>query len=162
MTSDAHSGFTAGLGHQARRGLHSETVAGLPPSGIRRFFELLDKAQGVISLAVGQPDFATPAQITNAAAEAMLAGHTGYTSNYGLPELREMLSSQLERLYGVRYDPARELMLTTGVSEALDIAMRALVDHDDEVLVPEPAYVAYQPVVLHGRCALRPRADLRR
>ena len=150
MTSDGRSGYPAGWrdGHQARRGLHSETVAGLPPSGIRRFFELLDKAQGVISLAVGQPDFATPAQITNAAAEAMLAGHTGYTSNYGLPELREMLSGQLERLYGVRYDPARELMLTTGVSEALDIAMRALVDHDDEVLVPEPAYVAYQPVVL--------------
>ena len=151
MTSDGHSGFPAGGsgGHQARRGLHSETVAGLPASGIRRFFELLDRAQGVISLAVGQPDFATPAQITNAAAEAMLAGHTGYTSNYGLPELREMLSSQLERLYGVRYDPAEnELMLTTGVSEALDIAMRALVDHDDEVLTPEPCYVAYQPVVL--------------
>ena len=134
--------------HSARRGLHSETVASLPASGIRRFFELLDEATGVISLAVGQPDFATPAQITNAASEAMLAGHTGYTSNYGVPELREMLSRQIERLYGVRYDPNGELMLTSGVSEALDIAMRALVDRDDEVLVPEPAYVAYQPVVL--------------
>lgn len=134
--------------HSARRGLHSETVASLPPSGIRRFFELLDEATGVISLAVGQPDFSTPAQITNAASEAMLAGNTGYTSNYGLPELREKLSRQLERLYGVRYSPHDELMLTSGVSEALDIAMRALVDHGDEVLVPEPAYVAYQPVVL--------------
>ena len=134
--------------HSARRGTHSETVSNLPPSGIRRFFELLDKATGVISLAVGQPDFATPAQITNAASDAMLAGHTGYTSNYGLPELCEMLSRHIERLYGVRYEPAGELMLTTGVSEALDIAMRALVDHRDEVLVPEPAYVAYQPVVL--------------
>ena len=133
--------------HSARRGLHSETVALLPASGIRRFFELLDQATGVISLAVGQPDFATPAQITNAASEAMLAGHTGYTSNYGVPELREMLSRQLERLYGVRYAPEGELMLTSGVSQALDIAMRALVDHGDEVLVPEPAYVAYQPVV---------------
>lgn len=128
--------------------MQSETVASLPPSGIRRFFELLDQATGVISLAVGQPDFATPVQITNAASEAMLAGHTGYTSNYGVPELREMLSRQLERLYGVHYAPEGELMLTTGVSEALDIAMRALIDHGDEVLVPEPAYVAYQPVVL--------------
>ena len=101
--------------HSARRGLHSETVALLPASGIRRFFELLDQATGVISLAVGQPDFATPAQITNAASEAMLAGHTGYTSNYGVPELREMLSRQLERLYGVRYAPEGELMLTSGV-----------------------------------------------
>ena len=84
--------------HSARRGTHSETVSNLPPSGIRRFFELLDKATGVISLAVGQPDFATPAQITNAASDAMLAGHTGYTSNYGLPELREMLSRHIERL----------------------------------------------------------------
>ena len=134
--------------HSARRELHSETVASLPASGIRRFFELLDEATGVISLAVGQPDFATPAQITNAASEAMLAGHTGYTSNYGVPELREMLSRQIERLYGVHYDPNGELMLTSGVSEALDIAMRALVDPGDEVLVPEPAYVAYQPVVL--------------
>ena len=134
--------------HSARRGLHSETVASLPPSGIRRFFELLDEATGVISLAVGQPDFSTPAQITNAASEAMLAGNTGYTSNYGLPELREMLSRQLERLYGVRYSPHDELMLTSGVSEALDIALRALIDPGDEVLVPEPAYVAYQPVVL--------------
>ena len=70
--------------HSARRGLHSETVASLPPSGIRRFFELLDEATGVISLAVGQPDFSTPAQITNAASEAMLAGNTGYTKGYHL------------------------------------------------------------------------------
>ena len=134
--------------HRARRGHNSATVTALPSSGIRRFFELLDETAGVISLAVGQPDFPTPAQITNAASDAMLAGHTGYTSNYGLPELRERLSNHLERLYGVQYDPARELMMTTGVSEALDLAMRALLDHGDEVLVPEPAYVAYQPVVL--------------
>ena len=141
-------GAAADGGHAARRGRNSRTVSALPASGIRRFFELLDSATGVISLAVGQPDFATPAQITNAAAEAMLAGHSGYTSNYGLPELREMLCAQLERLYGVRYRPDGELMLTSGVSEALDIAMRAVVDRGDEVLVPEPAYVAYQPVVL--------------
>ena len=135
-------------GHVARRGAVSTTVGALPASGIRRFFELLDSVEGVISLAVGQPDFATPAQITQAASDAMLAGHTGYTSNYGLFELRQALSDQLDRLYGVRYAPERELMLTTGVSEALDLAVRALVDPGDEVLVPEPAYVAYEPVIL--------------
>lgn len=134
--------------HRAHRGAISQTVAALPASGIRRFFELLDSMDGVISLAVGQPDFSTPDQITRAAADAVLAGHTGYTSNYGLIELRETLSRQLERLYGVRYAPERELLLTTGVSEALDIAVRALVDRDDEVLVPEPGYVAYEPVIL--------------
>ena len=145
MTSAARSLDT---GHQAAKGKHSRIVSALPPSGIRRFFELLDSATGVISLAVGQPDFPTPAQITTAASDAMLAGNTGYTSNYGLPELRELQSRHLERLYGVHYDPKRELMFTSGVSEALDVAMRALLDAGDEVLVPEPAYVAYQPVVL--------------
>jgi len=120
----------------------------LPPSGIREFFELLDASDDVISLAIGQPDFATPGQITRAASDAMLAGNTGYTSNYGLIELREALSRQLERLYGVVYSPERELLLTTGVSEALDIAVRAVVDQGDEVLVPEPGYVAYEPVIL--------------
>lgn len=151
MTSPARTRQSvepAQSGHHARRGHNSATVTSLPASGIRRFFELLDETAGVISLAVGQPDFPTPAQITNAASDAMLAGHTGYTSNYGLIELRTRLSTHLDRLYGVQYDPARELMMTTGVSEALDLAMRALLDHGDEVLVPEPAYVAYQPVVL--------------
>ena len=135
-------------GHAARRGQIATTVATLPPSGIREFFELLDTTEGVISLAIGQPDFTTPAQITKAASDAMLAGHTGYTSNYGLIELREALSRQLERLYGVVYSPERELLLTTGVSEALDLAVRALIDRGDEVLVPEPGYVAYEPVIL--------------
>lgn len=135
-------------GHAARRLVASRTVGNLPASGIRRFFELLDEAEGVISLAVGQPDFPTPAQITRAAADAMLAGHTGYTSNYGLLELRERLAAHLARRYDVHYDPNRELLLTTGVSEALDVTMRAIIDPGDEVLVPEPAYVAYQPVIL--------------
>ena len=136
------------LEYAARRGRTSSVVAGLPASGIRRFFELLDSVQGVISLAVGQPDFPTPKQITQAAVDSMLAGMTGYTSNYGLAELRQALSAHLDRLYGVRYSPDKELLLTSGVSEALDIAVRALVDPGDEVLVPEPAYVAYEPVIL--------------
>lgn len=134
--------------YHSRRGMTSRTLSTLPPSGIRRFFELLDGASDLISLAVGQPDFPTPAQITRAASDAMLAGHTGYTSNYGLLELREALSDHLDRRYGVGYSSSTELLLTTGVSEALDVSMRALLDPGDEVLVPEPGYVAYQPVVM--------------
>jgi len=134
--------------HAARRGLTSRTVAALPPSGIRRFFEMLDSMEGVISLGVGQPDFATPAQISNAGAQSMLDGATGYTSNYGLYELRERLSTHIERLRGVSYSPRNEILLTSGVSEALDIACRALLDPGDEVLSPEPCYVAFQPVIL--------------
>lgn len=134
--------------HEARRLRTSVTVSSIPPSGIRRFFELLDASDNVISLAVGQPDFPTPLQITRAAADSMLEGYTGYTSNYGLFEVRERLSAHLEQMYGVHYEPQGELLLTTGVSEALDIALRAIIDPGDEVLVPEPGYVAYQPVVL--------------
>lgn len=134
--------------HEARRLRTSVTVSSIPPSGIRRFFELLDAADNVISLAVGQPDFPTPMQITRAAADSMLEGYTGYTSNYGLFEVRERLSAHLDRLYGVHYEPQGELLLTSGVSEALDITLRAIIDPGDEVLVPEPGYVAYQPVVL--------------
>ncbi|MSP23062.1 MAG: aminotransferase class I/II-fold pyridoxal phosphate-dependent enzyme [Dehalococcoidia bacterium] len=126
----------------------SSVVSSLPSSGIRRFFEMLDAMEDVISLGVGQPDFATPAQITRAAMDAMVDGRTGYTSNYGLLEVRELLSQQLSRRYGVDYSPKTEILLTTGVSEALDLACRALIDPGDEVLVPEPAYVAFQPVIL--------------
>jgi aminotransferase len=134
--------------HVAKRGVTSTVVSSLPSSGIRRFFELLDSMEGVISLGVGQPDFPTPPQITRAAMEAMTDGHTGYTSNYGLLEVRELLSRQLAKRYGVEYSPRTDILLTTGVSEALDLACRALIDPGDEVLVPEPAYVAFQPVIL--------------
>ena len=133
--------------HLARRGMTSRTVAALPPSGIRRFFEMLDQMTDVISLGVGQPDFATPAQVAQAGVDSMLDGRTGYTSNYGLLELRERLSAHLERRYGVEYSTRKELLLTSGVSEALDIACRAILDPGDEVLVPEPAYVAFAPVI---------------
>ena len=135
-------------GHIAHRGATSRTVASLPPSGIRRFFEMLDQMADVISLGVGQPDFATPSQVAQAGVDSMLDGRTGYTSNYGLLELREQLSAHIERRYGVEYSPRTELLLTTGVSEALDLACRAILDPGDEVLVPEPAYVAFQPVIL--------------
>ncbi len=133
--------------HVAHRGQISRTVSAMSSSGIRRFFELLDSVDGVISLAVGQPDFPTPSRITQAGVDSMLNGQTGYTSNYGLLELRQLLGNNLERMYGVSYSPDHELLLTTGVSEALDLAVRAVLDPGDEVLVPEPGYVAYEPVI---------------
>ncbi|HEX5370673.1 MAG TPA: aminotransferase class I/II-fold pyridoxal phosphate-dependent enzyme, partial [Dehalococcoidia bacterium] len=91
-------------------------------SGIRRFFELIDTTDGVISLGVGEPDFVTPNHISQAAIRSIEAGETAYTSNFGLLELRELIAAQLERLYGVRYDPHNEIIITTGVSEALNLA----------------------------------------
>jgi aminotransferase len=116
--------LAGGGAHIARRGTTSSVVSSLPSSGIRRFFEMLDSMEGVISLGVGQPDFPTPPQVTRAAMDAMFEGRTGYTSNYGLIEVRELLSQQLERRYGVSYSPRTELLLTRCL-EALDLACRA-------------------------------------
>ena len=114
----------------------------IPASGIRRFFDL---APDVISLSIGQPDYVTPSRIVDAAHRALDAGHTGYTSNSGLLELREAVTVLLRRLYGLDYDPESEVLITTGVSEGLNVAFQALLDTGDEVLVPEPSYVAYAP-----------------
>ena len=134
--------------HNTMSDMISQAVNRIPHSGIRAFFEFLDDDKDIISLAVGQPDFETPINIIKAASESMLNGHTGYTSNYGLIELREHLSKHIESLYGIKYDPNKEMLLTSGVSEALDITVRAIIDPGDEVIVPEPAYVAYKPVIL--------------
>ncbi|HLB12590.1 MAG TPA: aminotransferase class I/II-fold pyridoxal phosphate-dependent enzyme [Dehalococcoidia bacterium] len=129
----------------------SERVRQIPASGIRRFFDLLASIDGVISLGVGEPDFVTPWTIREAAIHSITAGQTMYTSNYGTLELRTALARHLEKRYGVAYDPLREILITVGVSEALDLAMRALLDPVDEVLVPDPCYVSYVPcVVLAG------------
>lgn len=120
-------------------------VAELPPSGIRRFFDLLSTLDDVISLGVGEPDFVTPWHIREAAIHSLERGYTMYTSNHGLIELRRAVARHLEHLYGVRYDPASEILITVGVSEGLDLALRALVDPGDEVLIPEPSYVSYGP-----------------
>jgi aminotransferase len=116
-------------------------------SGIRKFFDLLAGVEGVISLGVGEPDFVTPDRIRQAAIRSIDEGHTHYTSNFGLLELREAISEHLERLYGVRYDPLHEIIVTAGVSEGLNIAAQAVLDPGDEVLSPSPSYVAYQPSV---------------
>ena len=123
-------------------------VAAVPPSGIRRFFDILATMPDVISLGVGEPDFTTPPQIIEAAVRSLREGHTHYTSNYGLIELRRALATHLERLYGVRYDPATEILVTVGVSEATADAMTALIDPGDEVLIHEPSFVAFVPDIL--------------
>jgi aminotransferase len=130
------------------RGNISQHVQAIPSSGIRRFFDLLASMDGVISLGVGQPDFETPNQIRQAAIRSIEAGETYYTSNYGLVELRHAISRHLRRLYGVHYDAGTEIIVTSGVSEALIIALEAIIDPGDEVLSPDPGYVAYLPCVL--------------
>jgi aminotransferase len=132
----------------ARRGAVSSKLDQISASGIRRFFELIATTDGVISLGVGEPDFSTPNHISQAAIRSIDQGLTAYTSNSGLPELRELIAAQLERLYGVSYDPHTEIIVTTGVSEALNLATQALLDEGDEVISSDPAYVAYQPTVV--------------
>lgn len=131
-------------------------VSAIPPSGIRKYFDLVSTLQGVISLGVGEPDFSTPEHISQQAITSLQRGETSYTSNYGLLELRQLLSRHLERLYGVAYDPASELLVTVGVSEALDLALRAIVDPGDEVIIPDPTYVSYVPcTILAGGVSVR-------
>jgi aminotransferase len=134
-----------------QRDRFSRKVQAIPSSGIRRFFDVIANMDGVISLGVGEPDFVTPERFSQAAFDAVRRGETHYTSNYGLPELREAISDHLERLYGVRYDPASEIIVTIGVSEGLLLATHALLDPGDELLSPDPYYVAYLPAcVLAG------------
>ncbi len=123
-------------------------VRNIPPSGIRRFFDLVAETKGVISLGVGEPDFVTPWHIREACIYSLEKGYTMYTSNWGLLELREAVAADLERSYRLKYDPRREILITVGVSEALDLAMRALLRPGDEVLIPEPSYVSYAPCTL--------------
>ncbi|MHB8156884.1 MAG: aminotransferase class I/II-fold pyridoxal phosphate-dependent enzyme [Desulfocucumaceae bacterium] len=121
-------------------------VLGLPPSGIRKFFDIVTEMKGVISLGVGEPDFVTPWHIREGCIYSLEKGFTMYTSNQGLIELREEIVRELDVSYGVTYDARREVMITVGVSEGLDLAIRALVSPGDEVLIPEPSYVSYAPI----------------
>jgi aminotransferase len=126
----------------------AERVRSVPPSGIRRFFEIAATMTDVISLGVGEPDFDTPRSIVEAGVESLREGRTHYTSNYGTMELRRALAAHLERLYGVAYDPNRELLVTVGASEAVDLALRATCDPGDEIILHEPSYVAYVPAIV--------------
>ncbi|MFV2063537.1 MAG: pyridoxal phosphate-dependent aminotransferase [Chloroflexota bacterium] len=126
----------------------AQRVREVPPSGIRKFFDVLESMPDVISLGVGEPDFDTPAAVVEAGVAALRAGRTHYTSNYGTAELRRTLSAHLERLYGVGYDPESEMVITVGASEALAVALAAIVDPGDEVILAEPSYVAYVPSII--------------
>src|SRR6476659_5198327 len=130
----------------------ADHVRGIPRSGIREFFDLVQSTAGVISLGVGEPDFVTPWHIREAAIYALERGNTSYTSNLGLLRLRESISANVEKNFGIQYNPASQILVTVGVSEALDIALRAVVNPGDEVIYHEPCYVSYGPsiVLTHG------------
>ena len=125
----------------------SERVQNLSPSGIRKFFDIIASMDDVISLGVGEPDFVTPWHIREAAITSLESGHTMYTSNFGLMELRLEIAAHIRKLYEVNYDPSNEILVTVGVSEALDLVMRSILDPGDEVIVPEPTYVSYVPCI---------------
>jgi aminotransferase len=130
-------------------------VLAVPPSGIRRFFDILATMDDVISLGVGEPDFDTPRVIVEAGVESLREGRTHYTSNFGSLELRRALAAHMERRYGVRYDPATEVLITVGASEAVDLALRATCDPADEVVLHEPSYVAYVPAIVFAGGVVR-------
>ncbi len=126
----------------------NQRVQVLPPSGIRRFFDLVTEMKGVISLGVGEPDFVTPWHIREACYYSLEKGFTMYTSNFGLLELRQEIVRDLQRLYGLTYNPKGQVLVTVGVSEAVDLAMRVILEPGDQVIIPEPCYVSYGPCTL--------------
>ncbi len=130
----------------------SPEVASIPPSGIRKFFDIVQTMPDAISLGVGEPDFITPWHIRESAIESIRSGETAYTSNAGLLRLREGISEYLKVRYGLNYDAKTEMIVTVGASEAIDLAMRALIQPGDEVIIPDPSYVSYMPNVtlVHG------------
>jgi aminotransferase len=129
------------------RSFISERAQGIPPSGIRKFFDLVLTMQDVISLGVGEPDFSTPWNICESSIYSIEQGSTSYTSNKGLQSLREALSRYLDKHYHLTYDSEDEIIITSGVSEALDISIRAITDPGDEILIAQPSYVSYAPCV---------------
>lgn len=126
----------------------ADVMARVPPSGIRRYFDLASEIDDVVSLGVGEPDYVTPWHIREACIHSLECGETSYTSNYGLIELREELSVHFSTKYGVDYNPCSEILVTSGVSEALDVAIRAITNPGDEIIVVQPSYVAYVPSVM--------------
>ncbi|MCK9526053.1 MAG: aminotransferase class I/II-fold pyridoxal phosphate-dependent enzyme, partial [Limnochordia bacterium] len=133
----------------------SEKVKVIKPSGIRKFFDIAATMEGVISLGVGEPDFPTPTSIREAGVRSIVDKGTKYTANVGLIELRRAISKYVESRFQVEYNPADQILVTVGASEAVDLALRAVVNPGDEVLVPEPTYVSYAPsAILAGGVAV--------
>jgi aminotransferase len=134
-----------------KREVLAQRVRKVRPSGIRKFFDIINTMPEVISLGVGEPDFATPEHIRQAGIHSIEQGHTRYTSNYGTLELREEIAAMVQRRYGLTYNPVNQILVTVGVSEGVDLAMRTLIDPGDEVISPDPGYVAYEAdIVLAG------------
>jgi len=125
--------------------LSSKTIA-IKPSGIRRFFDIANTMDGVISLGVGEPDFRTPWQVRSAGIRSLEQANTRYTSNSGLSQLREEIAAYTQRKYGVIYNPKDEILVTVGGSEAIDMTLRAIIDPGDEIIIPQPSYVCYEPI----------------
>jgi aminotransferase len=137
----------AGIRRRPTEAFLAERVAGLAPSGIRRFFDMLNEMRDVISLTIGEPDFTTPEPITRAAVASLGRGETHYTANGGMIELRGKIAEHLAARYGVTYDPRTELTITVGASEAVDVSLRAILNPGDEVIYHEPCFVAYAPLI---------------
>ncbi len=131
-----------------KREVLSQRVRKVKPSGIRKFFDIINTMPDVISLGVGEPDYVTPEHIRQAGIRSLELGHTHYTSNYGILELREEIAAMLHHRYGLTYNPRNELLVTVGVSEGVDLAMRTLVDPGDEVISLDPGYVAYEADII--------------
>lgn len=137
-------------------------IRDIPRSGIRDFFEIVQSMENVISLGIGEPDFATPWHIREAAIFALERGRTGYTSNLGLPRLRRSIADYVNKHFGLSYNPLSEILVSVGVSEAIDLALRALLNAGDEVIYHQPCYVSYAPTITmaHGvPVAVRTRAE---
>ncbi|MCI7328742.1 MAG: aminotransferase class I/II-fold pyridoxal phosphate-dependent enzyme [Lachnospiraceae bacterium] len=130
------------------REMVNHTITGIAPSGIRKFFDIVNEMDDAISLGVGEPDFDTPWRIRDEAIYSLEQGRTFYTSNAGLMDLKKEISAYLERKYSLYYSPKSEMMVTVGGSEAIDIALRAMLDPGDEVLIPQPSYVSYVPCTI--------------
>ena len=128
------------------QGLLGRVVAEIPPSGIRKFFDIAAEMKDAISLGVGEPDFVTPWHIRDKGIHSLQKGQTHYTANKGLKELREEISNYLNRRFNIKYDALTQTIVTVGGSEAIDLVFRAVIDPGDEVLVPEPSFVCYQPL----------------
>ncbi|MBQ1901961.1 MAG: aminotransferase class I/II-fold pyridoxal phosphate-dependent enzyme [Lachnospiraceae bacterium] len=126
----------------------SKTITTIQPSGIRKFFDIVNEMEDAISLGVGEPDFDTPWRIRDEAIYSLEQGRTFYTSNSGLKELKDEICAYLDRKYDLHYNPSSEIMITVGGSEAIDIALRAMLDPGDEVLIPQPSYVSYEPCTI--------------
>lgn len=126
--------------------LINSTVSNMKPSGIRKFFDIAATMDDVISLGVGEPDFPTPWQVRKAGISSLERGRTKYTSNWGLAQLREEIANWLERKYNVKYRPETEVLVSVGGSEAIDLAIRAFIEPGDEVIIPQPSYVCYDPI----------------